>query len=126
MAECGDAEEAIELAKHNANLNQARIRFVQADLFAWLREVLATGRDASSDIARQDRLAALTARLVAAGVAEESDGALVMRVANDHSDFDVTVVDQSDDDRTGAVVRSLAAGDPRLRYAHTLPPGLFI
>src|SRR5207244_12958120 len=37
-------EEAIELAKHNANLNQARIRFAQADLFAWLREVLATGQ----------------------------------------------------------------------------------
>jgi 23S rRNA (cytosine1962-C5)-methyltransferase len=37
-------EDAIGLAKHNANLNQARIRFVQADLFAWLREVLATGQ----------------------------------------------------------------------------------
>jgi 23S rRNA (cytosine1962-C5)-methyltransferase len=37
-------EGAIELAKGNANLNQARIRFVQADLFAWLREVLPSGQ----------------------------------------------------------------------------------
>src|SRR5262249_52885285 len=29
--------------KQNANLNQARIRFVQADLFPWLRETLANG-----------------------------------------------------------------------------------
>ena len=36
--------EAIALAKGNANLNQARIRFVQADLFAWLREVLPGGQ----------------------------------------------------------------------------------
>jgi 23S rRNA (cytosine1962-C5)-methyltransferase len=37
-------EQAIELAKHNANLNQARIRFVQADLFAWLRDILPSGQ----------------------------------------------------------------------------------
>src|SRR5262249_44887076 len=37
-------EQAIELARQNANLNQARIRFVQADLFSWLRDVLATGQ----------------------------------------------------------------------------------
>ena len=37
-------EEALELAKHNANLNQARVRFAQADLFAWLREVLPSGQ----------------------------------------------------------------------------------
>lgn len=37
-------EEVISLAKHNANLNQARIRFAQADLFAWLREVLPAGQ----------------------------------------------------------------------------------
>src|SRR5207237_3108341 len=30
--------------KQNANLNQARIRFVQADLFAWLREVTPAGQ----------------------------------------------------------------------------------
>ena len=30
-------EQVIALAKHNANLNQARVRFVQADLFSWLR-----------------------------------------------------------------------------------------
>src|SRR5439155_3394059 len=37
-------EEALELARQNANLNQARIRFVQADLFAWLRDVLPSGQ----------------------------------------------------------------------------------
>ena len=37
-------ESAIALAKGNANLNQARIRFAQADLFAWLREVLPGGQ----------------------------------------------------------------------------------
>jgi 23S rRNA (cytosine1962-C5)-methyltransferase len=36
-------EQALALAKQNANLNQARIRFVQADLFAWLRDVLPAG-----------------------------------------------------------------------------------
>lgn len=37
-------EQVIGLAKQNANLNQARVRFVQADLFAWLREVLPSGQ----------------------------------------------------------------------------------
>lgn len=37
-------EQAIELAKQNANLNQVRIRFVQADLFPWLRESVAGGQ----------------------------------------------------------------------------------
>lgn len=37
-------EDAIELAKHNANLNQARIRFVQADLFSWLRDIIPQDR----------------------------------------------------------------------------------
>src|SRR5262249_21751519 len=37
-------EEALELARHNANLNQARIRFVQADLFTWLRDVQPSGQ----------------------------------------------------------------------------------
>ena len=36
-------ESAIELAKGNADLNRARVRFVQADLFAWLRDVLPNG-----------------------------------------------------------------------------------
>ena len=37
-------EQALELAKQNANLNQARIRFVQGDLFCWLRDVLPSGQ----------------------------------------------------------------------------------
>jgi 23S rRNA (cytosine1962-C5)-methyltransferase len=36
-------ESAIELAKHNAKLNKVSIRFVQADLFPWLRDVLPNG-----------------------------------------------------------------------------------
>src|SRR5438067_230630 len=36
-------EQVIALAKQNANLNQARVRFVQADLFAWLRDIVPTG-----------------------------------------------------------------------------------
>jgi 23S rRNA (cytosine1962-C5)-methyltransferase len=36
-------EEALALARQNANLNQARIRFVQADIFPWLRDTIANG-----------------------------------------------------------------------------------
>lgn len=37
-------EGVIALAKQNANLNQARIRFVQADLFPWVRDILPSGQ----------------------------------------------------------------------------------
>jgi 23S rRNA (cytosine1962-C5)-methyltransferase len=37
-------ESAIALARGNANLNQARVRFIQADLFAWLRDVIPAGQ----------------------------------------------------------------------------------
>jgi 23S rRNA (cytosine1962-C5)-methyltransferase len=37
-------EQAIALARQNANLNQARVRFVQADLFPWLRDVVPSGQ----------------------------------------------------------------------------------
>lgn len=37
-------EQALDQARHNAHLNQARIRFVQADLFPWLRDALAAGQ----------------------------------------------------------------------------------
>jgi 23S rRNA (cytosine1962-C5)-methyltransferase len=36
-------EQALEMARQNANLNQARVRFVQADLFPWLRDSIANG-----------------------------------------------------------------------------------
>jgi peptidoglycan/LPS O-acetylase OafA/YrhL/glycosyltransferase involved in cell wall biosynthesis len=45
-------------------------------------------------------------------------------VANTYPRFDLLVVDQSDDDRTGAIVRELAADHPNLRYLHTSTPGL--
>jgi 23S rRNA (cytosine1962-C5)-methyltransferase len=37
-------EEALALARQNAGLNQTRIRFVQADLFSWLRDIVVTGQ----------------------------------------------------------------------------------
>jgi 23S rRNA (cytosine1962-C5)-methyltransferase len=37
-------EEVLELARQNANLNQARIRFLQADLFSWLRDIIPLGQ----------------------------------------------------------------------------------
>lgn len=37
-------ESPIKLAKENANLNQVRVRFVQADAFAYMREMIQNGR----------------------------------------------------------------------------------
>src|SRR5262249_46446021 len=37
-------EQALALARQNAALNQVRVRFVQADLFPWLRDALAAGQ----------------------------------------------------------------------------------
>ena len=45
-------------------------------------------------------------------------------LANTYAPFDLLVVDQSDDTRTGDVVRGLMADHPNLRYLHTSTPGL--
>jgi 23S rRNA (cytosine1962-C5)-methyltransferase len=37
-------EDAIALARQNAQLNQAQVRIVQADLFPWLRDILPSGQ----------------------------------------------------------------------------------
>lgn len=37
-------EEALELARENANLNQTRLEFVHADAFGYLRQMIANGR----------------------------------------------------------------------------------
>src|SRR5262249_40923085 len=37
-------EQALSVAKQNAGLNQAQIRFVQADFFTWLRDILPNGQ----------------------------------------------------------------------------------
>jgi 23S rRNA (cytosine1962-C5)-methyltransferase len=37
-------EQALTLARQNAGLNQVRVRFVQADLFPWLRDTIAAGQ----------------------------------------------------------------------------------
>lgn len=36
-------EQAIAMAKQNANLNQVQIKFTQADIFAWLRDIIPLG-----------------------------------------------------------------------------------
>jgi 23S rRNA (cytosine1962-C5)-methyltransferase len=36
-------EQAIDMAKQNAKLNGAQVRYVQADLFAWLRDIIPNG-----------------------------------------------------------------------------------
>src|SRR4051812_30922926 len=45
-------------------------------------------------------------------------------LANDYPRFDVTVVDQSEDDQTGQIIRGLMTDDGRLRYVHTDVDGL--
>ena len=45
-------------------------------------------------------------------------------LANTYPTFDLLVVDQSDDPRTGEIVREMAAAHPNLRYMHTPTPGL--
>lgn len=37
-------EAALSVARRNANLNQVRVRFVQADVFAWMREMIRNDR----------------------------------------------------------------------------------
>jgi 23S rRNA (cytosine1962-C5)-methyltransferase len=37
-------EQALAMAKQNANLNQAKVRFVQGDIFTWLRDILPSGQ----------------------------------------------------------------------------------
>jgi 23S rRNA (cytosine1962-C5)-methyltransferase len=37
-------ENPLQLAKSNANLNQAKVSFVQADAFAWMRDMVRNGR----------------------------------------------------------------------------------
>jgi glycosyltransferase involved in cell wall biosynthesis len=43
---------------------------------------------------------------------------------NTYPDFDLLVVDQSTDPRTGEIVQALMASHPNLRYLHTSTPGL--
>jgi glycosyltransferase involved in cell wall biosynthesis len=45
-------------------------------------------------------------------------------LANTYPDFDLLVVDQSDEPRTGEIVKALASTHPNLRYLHTSTPGL--
>jgi 23S rRNA (cytosine1962-C5)-methyltransferase len=37
-------EEALGMARQNANLNQVQVRFIQADLFTWLRDIQPSGQ----------------------------------------------------------------------------------
>lgn len=45
-------------------------------------------------------------------------------LANDHDRFTVTVIDQSEDDQTGQIVRAVAETDDRVTYHHTSEAGL--
>jgi glycosyltransferase involved in cell wall biosynthesis len=45
-------------------------------------------------------------------------------LANTYPSFDLLIVDQSDDDRTGALVRGLTQTHTNLRYLHTAKAGL--
>ncbi|MGE3273041.1 MAG: glycosyltransferase family 2 protein [Chloroflexota bacterium] len=55
----------------------------------------------------------------------DSVGAAVASVlANDYPDFTLTIVDQSTDDRTGEIVRSMEARPGQVRYIHSSVPGL--
>src|SRR5579859_5651843 len=45
-------------------------------------------------------------------------------LANTYADFDLLVVDQSTDARTGDIVRGLTVDHPNLRYMHTDKAGL--
>jgi glycosyltransferase involved in cell wall biosynthesis len=45
-------------------------------------------------------------------------------LANTYPAFDVVVIDQSDDDRTGQEVKRTSAAHPNLRYIHSTTPGL--
>ncbi len=58
------------------------------------------------------------------GRAESAERAISSVLAVDYPSFDVLVVDQSDDDRTGAIVRDLMRAHSSLRYVHAEPPGL--
>jgi GT2 family glycosyltransferase len=45
-------------------------------------------------------------------------------LANTYGEFDVVVIDQSDDDRTAVAVRALESNHPNLRYVFSATPGL--
>jgi glycosyltransferase involved in cell wall biosynthesis len=55
----------------------------------------------------------------------QSVGAAIASVlANDYPQFDLTIIDQSDDRQTEAIVKTLDARPGQLHYVHSLTPGL--
>jgi GT2 family glycosyltransferase len=57
-------------------------------------------------------------------VPEASSDSLASVLANDHPDFDITVIDQSNTDATEIAIRSIATSDKRLTYQHMDSAGL--
>jgi glycosyltransferase involved in cell wall biosynthesis len=55
---------------------------------------------------------------------EKIPHAVASVLANKHTSFDLTVVDQSTTDATGVALQALAGSDPRLHYMHVTEAGL--
>lgn len=73
-------EEAIALAKENANLNQARIDFVHSDAFIYLRQMIANGRKFDAVVLDPPKLAGSREELEEALIKYHDLNALAMQV----------------------------------------------
>lgn len=73
-------EEAVALAKENANLNQARIDFVHSDAFIYLRQMIANGRKFDAVVLDPPKLAGSREELEEALIKYHDLNALAMQV----------------------------------------------
>lgn len=71
-----------------------------------------------------DALSHVSAIICTRNRPDQIGSAVASVLANDYPQFDLLIVDQSDDDRTGQIVRELQATHPNLRYVHSSMPGL--
>ncbi len=75
-------EDAIAIAKENANLNQARIDFVHSDAFIYLRQMIANGRKFDAVVLDPPKLAGSREELEEALIKYHDLNALAMQVVN--------------------------------------------